>query len=49
MLDWLIDLAFGSLYGALVTVIALVAAVPYGIWQGLKAIGRRLGGSHGND
>lgn len=47
--DWLTELLFGTLYGALVMGIALVAAIPYGIWQGLKWIGRRItGGNHGD-
>jgi len=47
--DLLADLFFGTLYGALITGVALVAAIPYGIWQGIKWVGRRLtGGEHGD-
>jgi hypothetical protein len=51
-LDWLIDLLFGTLYGGVVTVIALLAAIPYGIWQGMKRLwamrpGRRSDGHAG--
>jgi len=47
--DWLIQLLFGSLYGFLVTGIALFAAIPYGIWQGIKWVGAKLsGGTHGD-
>lgn len=40
--DWLVSFAFGSFYASLVTLIPLVAAIPYGIWQGMKWIGRSL-------
>ncbi|MCC7366066.1 MAG: hypothetical protein IT303_17000 [Dehalococcoidia bacterium] len=47
--DWGVELLFGTLYGGLVTLIALFAAIPYGIWQGIKRVGRRLsGGNNGN-
>ena len=47
--DWLVQLLFGSLYGSIVLVIALAGAIPYGIWQGVKALGRKLsGGSRGD-
>ena len=49
MADWLVQLLFGSLYGSIVLVIALAGAIPYGIWQGVKALGRKLsGGSRGD-
>lgn len=48
-LDWLLQLAFGTLYGAAITAIALLAAIPYGAWQGAKWLAKRLtGGTHGN-
>lgn len=47
--DVLADLVFGTLYGGAVTIIALAAAIPYGAWQGIKWLGRKLtGGSDGN-
>jgi hypothetical protein len=47
--DWLTSLVFGSLYGALVTGIALLAAIPYGIWEGLRWLRQQLtGGNHGD-
>jgi hypothetical protein len=49
ILDFLIDLVFGSLYGALVTFIALFAAIPYGIWQGLKRLRKHLPGGRNGD
>jgi hypothetical protein len=49
MLDFLVDILFFNLYGAAITVIALLAAVPYGIWQGLRWLKSRLvGGPGGN-
>ncbi|MFN0096228.1 MAG: hypothetical protein ACKVVT_15815 [Dehalococcoidia bacterium] len=50
MLQFLIDVLFGTLYGSLLFAVAVLAAVPYGIWQGLKRLGRLIGGgSRGND
>ncbi len=48
--DWLVSFAFGSLYASVVTLIPLVAAIPYGIWQGIKWLARsvRKGEDHGN-
>lgn len=47
--DWLVDLAFGTLYGGLVGLIALLAAIPYGIWQGIRRLSRHFpGGTSGN-
>lgn len=47
--DWLVEILFGTLYGALVGLIALLAAIPYGIWQGIRRLGRRFpGGTNGN-
>ncbi len=47
--DILAELVFGSLYGALVTGVALVAAIPYGLWQAIKWVGQRVtGGEHGD-
>ncbi|MCK9518224.1 MAG: hypothetical protein M0R74_04210 [Dehalococcoidia bacterium] len=49
MAHWLTELLFGSLYGAVVMGLALVAAIPYGLWQGLKWIGRQItGGTNGD-
>jgi len=44
MLDWLFNLAFTMAYGGFILVIALLAAIPYGIWQGIKRIGARFSG-----
>ena len=47
--DWLTSLLFGTFYGAAVMGIALLAAIPYGAWQGIRWLGRKLsGGPHGN-
>lgn len=47
--EWLVQLLFGSLYGLLVTGIALLAAIPYGIWQGIKWLSTKItGGPNGN-
>ncbi len=47
--DWLVELLFGTLYGGLVTAVALLAAIPYGLWQGCRRLwNRRPGGPHGN-
>jgi hypothetical protein len=47
--DWVVQLLFGSLYGGIVLIIALAGAIPYGIWQGIKALRRKLpGGTDGN-
>lgn len=49
LLDWLAGFAFGGLYGAVILAVALIGAIPYGAWQGLKRvralISRR---THGN-
>jgi hypothetical protein len=49
MLDLLIDLVFGSLYGAVVTLAALFAAIPYGIWQGVRRLGKHIPGGRNGD
>ncbi len=49
LLDWGVGLVFETLYGGIIFVIALVAAIPYGIWQGIKRLTRRnQGGTNGN-
>ncbi|MGE0599074.1 MAG: hypothetical protein AB7J35_08500 [Dehalococcoidia bacterium] len=40
----MVDLLFGNSYDALLFVIAIVAAVPYGIYIGLKKLGTRIAG-----
>lgn len=40
----MIDLLFGNGYEALLMTIALIAAIPYGIYVGLKKLVIRLGG-----
>lgn len=49
MFDWAVEMVFGTLYGSAVMVIALAAAIPYGIWQGIRWLGRRLTGRHHGD
>ena len=45
----LLDLLFGSLYGGLLFALGALAAIPYGIWQGLKWLGHHFqGGRHGD-
>ena len=47
--DWLVELVFGTVYGGFVMAIALVVAIPYGLWQGWKRLwNRRPGGPRGN-
>lgn len=40
----MVDLIFGNGYEAILAAIALVAAVPYGIYVGLRKLSRRIGG-----
>lgn len=40
----MIDLLFGNSYEALLMVVALIAAIPYGIYVGLKKLGARITG-----
>lgn len=40
----LLDLVLGSVYGLLVTGVALLAAIPYGIWRGLLWLRDRFPG-----
>lgn len=49
MLDILVDILFFNLYGAVITVLALLAAIPYGAWQGLRWLKERIGGSGDGD
>ncbi len=44
----MVDLLFGNSYEALLLVIALVAAIPYGIYVGLKKLGSRFTGGRQN-
>ena len=46
--EWLLSFAFGSLYGSLVTLIPLVAAIPYGIYQGGKRLLNHIRGGRTN-
>jgi hypothetical protein len=46
MLDFAFEWLFGALYGGFIIVAALLAAIPYAIWQGLKRIGARFKGDH---
>jgi hypothetical protein len=49
MLDPLVDILFFNLYGAAITAIALLAAIPYGAWQGLRWLRQRIGGAAGGN
>lgn len=53
--SWVVDVVFGAvygwlpLYGFVVTGLAFLAAIPYGIWQGAKRMwATRPGGNHGH-
>ena len=49
ILEWVVSLAFGGLYAGIVLAIAVIGAVPYGLWQGLKRVRARLPGrTHGD-
>lgn len=50
MFDFAFEWLFGTLYGGLITFVALLAALPYGIWQGMKRLGGWLKGGteHGD-
>lgn len=43
------DLVFGGLYGALLWVIALAAAIPYAALQGIRRLRRAIGGKNHGD
>ena len=46
----MVDLLFGNSYEALLLAIALIAAIPYGIYVGVKKLGSRIfGGKHDGD
>ena len=46
----MVDLLFGNGYETLLLAIALIAAIPYGIYVGLKKLGTRItGGRHNGD
>lgn len=49
MLEWGLDLLFGTLYGGAIFAIALLAAIPYGIWQGIKRLAAAIGGNRDGD
>jgi hypothetical protein len=40
----MIDLLFGSGYEAILLMVALIAAIPYGIYVGLKRLGTKIFG-----
>lgn len=44
----MIDLIFGNGYEALLMTVALVAAIPYGIYVGIKKLGAKLFGGKTN-
>ncbi|MGD9934615.1 MAG: hypothetical protein AB7T37_12985 [Dehalococcoidia bacterium] len=41
MIEPLVDILLFNLYGALVTGIGLLLAIPYAMWQGIRWIGAR--------
>lgn len=45
----MIDLLFGNGYETLLMAIALLAAIPYGIYVGIKKVLARIGGKHRGD
>lgn len=45
VLEWGLDLLFGTFYGGLIFGVALLAAIPYGIWQGIKRLTAAFGGN----
>jgi hypothetical protein len=40
----MIDLLFGNAYEGLLLAVALIAAIPYGIYVGLRKLGSRITG-----
>lgn len=44
MLDFAFEWLFGTLYGGIIMFAALLAAIPYGIWQGIRRLGAWLKG-----
>jgi hypothetical protein len=44
VLDFAFEWLFGTLYGGIITFAALLAAIPYGIWQGIRRLGTRFRG-----
>ena len=49
MIDSLWGLVFGTLYGSFIMVIALLGAIPYGIYQGFKKLTLRIRGDGNGD
>ncbi|MCL6646025.1 MAG: hypothetical protein K6U88_13850 [Dehalococcoidia bacterium] len=49
LVEFATDLVFGGLYGALLWVIALAAAIPYAAWQGIRRLRRAIGGTDHGD
>jgi len=49
MLDVLVDILFFNVYGAVVTLLGLLAAIPYWAWQGIRWLRGRIGGSGRGD
>ncbi|HQW51070.1 MAG TPA: hypothetical protein PL082_03345 [Tepidiformaceae bacterium] len=46
MLDFAFEWLFGTLYGGGIMLVTLLAAIPYGIWQGIKRLGAWVKGEH---
>jgi|GEM_PF-2691136 len=42
--EWAAGLLSGTVYGGLITFAALLAAIPYGIWRGIKRLGAVIKG-----
>lgn len=51
VLDFAFEWLFGTLYGGIIMFAALLAAIPYGIWQGIRRLGAwfRGGTARGNN
>lgn len=51
VLDFAFEWLFGTLYCGIIMFAALLAAIPYGIWQGIKRLGPwfRGGTARGNN
>jgi hypothetical protein len=49
LVEFATDLVFGGLYGALTWLIALAVAIPYAAWQGIRWLGRSIGGTDDGD
>jgi hypothetical protein len=49
MIEWGVDFLFSTVYTGLITMVALVAAIPYGIYVGSRKLWSKLrGGQRGH-